>query len=202
MSFSGKHPCNQDVFGMDCIIPLPHFRLVLFTTFRLHAMPTTKADSKQQHLSFVWQVATEVSALQAADRRKVADEKAAQRKEQTGPRVTVAFDPGPPPEPSDSDEGELTENLRMGDDALGPTAPNCPFTSQKWRTPTTAPWAEMPCTIGTPLGLLCLIYAGVSTVETGCRWSKGTAIRLASRAKQSSTASRASTSRQQKLPKA
>ena len=106
---------------------------------------------------------------------KVADRKAAQRKEQTGPRVTVAFDPGPSPEPSDSDGGEPTENFRTGDDALGPTAPQSPFNSQKWRTPTTAPWAGMPCTIGASLGLLCLMCAGVSTGKTGCRWSKGTA---------------------------
>ena len=60
-------------------------------------MVGTKAQKgKQQRLAFVRQVAIEVSAVQAADWRKGVDRKAAQQKEQTGPRLIVD---GPSPSP-------------------------------------------------------------------------------------------------------
>ena len=87
--------CVQQVsLAWAASAPAPSF----LHPFLPHAMPKTKTEKgKQQRLSFVRQVAPEVSALQAADRRKVADQKATRRKEQTGPGVIVSFDPGPPP---------------------------------------------------------------------------------------------------------
>ena len=92
---------------------------------------TTKSQKgKQKRIEFVREVAAEVSALQAAERRRAADERAQLRK---GPRVIVNLDPGNSPPPSDSDEAELLENFRAGQDPFAPGAGRSPFNVSQWR---------------------------------------------------------------------
>jgi hypothetical protein len=153
----------------------PHFWCSAFSLFisMVKTKATTKSQKgKQKRIEFVREVAAEVSALQAAERRRAADERAQLRK---GPRVIVNLDPGNSPPPSDSDEAELLENFRAGQDPFAPGAGRSPFNVSQWRQGKVPLWAEMPWIVPTTLGLMCLICAGVTAVKTGCKWSEGTA---------------------------
>lgn len=68
------------------------------------------------------------------------------------------------------EEAELLDSERAGSSPLGPSVPRLPFNAVCWRSSKAAPWPEMPWVVGTVLGLLCLICAGVSA---GANWRTG-----------------------------
>ena len=100
-------------------------------------MPAKGKKDKQSKLKFIKEVAREVAAIQASERRLKAAQRAADRR---GADVHISISEGQTlPPPSDDQEEALLDNLHAGPSPFAASAPKSPFNASTFKEPQRAP---------------------------------------------------------------